>query len=80
MAAKRTPEASVNPNDETATGSANETSLVANEPKFSKAQILGSKWFRHRRDTLTALLKEDVRYTRAEVEKILNNFLKGKVD
>ena len=51
-----------------------------NVPKFTKDQILASKWFTHRRDALSVLLKDDEQYSHAEVDKILGEFLKGKVN
>lgn len=44
-----------------------------------KSSILRSKRFAHRRDALTVLLKDDEFYTLEQVEKILDDFMKGQV-
>lgn len=49
------------------------------EPKFSKESLVNSKRFRNERDAVTALLKDDVEYTIAEVEVIIMEYMKGKV-
>ena len=47
--------------------------------KFSKQQILKSMKYQSRRDVLTALLKDDKKYSHTEIEQILDDFMKGKV-
>lgn len=47
--------------------------------KFSKDSIMRSKRFAHRRDALSFLLKDGDAYTMDEVERILNNYMKGVV-
>ncbi len=49
------------------------------EAKFSKQQLIGSKYFQHRRDALTAVLRDDQRYTLKEAEAAINDFLGKKV-
>ncbi|MCD8209170.1 MAG: hypothetical protein LUD72_14625 [Bacteroidales bacterium] len=49
------------------------------EATFSKKQLRASKKFGNRTDALEVILKDDERYTIAECEKLLNDFLKGKV-
>ncbi|MEK5070256.1 hypothetical protein [Sporosarcina sp. FSL K6-1508] len=46
---------------------------------FTKQQVVGSKKYGRYRDVLNAILKDDKTYTRVEVEKKLETFLKGKV-
>lgn len=50
-----------------------------NAPTFKKEQILNSGWFSHRRDILNVLLNGEEEYTHSEVDKILSEFMKGKV-
>lgn len=45
---------------------------------FSKQQLLRSKRYAAKKDLLNALL-QDKEYTVEQVDKILNDFLKGKV-
>lgn len=56
---------------------------VVGQPKpenlFSKEQLLMSERFADRKDALNALLTSDKQYSISEVEKLLDNFLKGKV-
>lgn len=46
---------------------------------FSAEQLLCSEKYRGRRDILTALLKPGERYTFSDVEKLVENYMKGKV-
>ena len=46
---------------------------------FTKDSIMRSKRFAHRRDALSFLLKDGDSYTCDEVERILENYMKGKV-
>ncbi|EOY7157810.1 hypothetical protein ACQD5W_002367 [Clostridioides difficile] len=45
--------------------------------KFTKEQIVNSKKYVNRKDLLNAILKENELYSFSEVEKIINNFMKG---
>ena len=49
------------------------------EPTFSKESLVNSKRFRNERDLVSALLKEDVKYTVSEVEGMITNYMKGMV-
>ena len=55
------------------------TEVKNKEAKFSKEQLLKSNWYSHRRDVLTALLKDETEYSHSEVEKIIKNFFEKKV-
>jgi len=46
---------------------------------FYKDSLLRSKRYSERKDALKALLKQDVPYTLEQVDKILNDFMKGQV-
>ena len=46
---------------------------------FYKDSLLRSKRYSERKDALKALLKPDVPYTLEQVDKILNDFMKGQV-
>lgn len=60
-------------------GKAVETQVSTTAPKFSKGQLLASNRFKERRDALNAVLEDDKSYTNAEAEKLLIDFMKGKV-
>ena len=47
--------------------------------RFTKAQLIGSERFRHRRDALQAVLLDREAYTIEAAEQILDAFMKGKV-
>ena len=47
---------------------------------FSKEQLLKSKKYADRRDALSVLLSNDKMYTLSDVDKILTEFMKGKVN
>lgn len=49
------------------------------EDKFSKEQIVNSKTFINNRDLLNAVL-EDKSYSKNEINKIIENYKKGKVN
>ena len=57
-----------------------ESKEVKKENSFSKEEILKSRRLMTRRDALSFLLKEDQTYTMNGVEKILNDYMKGKVN
>lgn len=48
--------------------------------KFSKQQLVSSKKYSAQRDVLNALLEDGQVYTFDEVDRKLNDFLKGKVN
>lgn len=47
---------------------------------FSKKQILAAARYVNRRDLAEALLEEDRDYTMEEVDKMMSDFMKGKVN
>lgn len=47
---------------------------------FSKEQLLKSKKYADRRDALSVLLSDDKMYTLSDADKILTEFMKGKVN
>lgn len=49
------------------------------EPQFSKEQIVASDKYRSQRDLVDALLEEDKKYTIATVDKMIEEYRKGKV-
>ena len=49
------------------------------EDKFSKEQIVNSKTFINNRDLLNAVV-EDKSYSKKEINKIIENYKKGKVN
>ena len=57
---------------------AKETNL--DELKFTKFQIVNSKKYRIRKDLVNALLDEDKLYSFDEVDKLINKFMKSKVN
>ena len=54
-----------------------EAELIEN--KFTKEQLLNSNKYKHNKDALSVLLIEDRSYSIQEVEKLLTDFMKGKV-
>ncbi len=50
------------------------------EEKYTKKQIVNSKTFIDNKDLLNAILKEDKSYSKQEINKIIENFKKGKVN
>ena len=53
---------------------------AAQESKFTKDELVNSKRFRNERDLVSALCKDDVKYTISEVEDMIADYLKGKVN
>ena len=51
-----------------------------NAPKFAKENILGFEKYRGRRDLLSVLLESERQYTTAEVDALIENFMKGRVN
>lgn len=45
--------------------------------KYTKQQLLQSEKYRYRRDAIEALLKDDEKYTHAQVDNLLDQFYKG---
>lgn len=50
------------------------------KPTFTKEQWLDSRTFSHRKDILNALLKDEQTYTKDQVEKLITDYMKGKVN
>jgi len=50
------------------------------EEKYTKKQIVNSKTFIDNKDLLNAILKEDKSYSKQEINKIIENYKKGKVN
>ena len=55
------------------------TATTKEVAKYSKQQILSSKRYSDKRDVLNVVLDDYMRYTIDEIEKLIANFLKGKV-
>jgi hypothetical protein len=55
-------------------------SKEADAPRFTKAQLLTSSWYSHRRDALNALLADDGEYTHEQVRECIEKFMKGEVE
>lgn len=56
----------------------NET-ILKKEALFTKEQILASEKYANRRDLADALLEDGKSYKMETVDKMMENFLKGKV-
>lgn len=46
---------------------------------FSKEQLLAAKRFQNRQDIVNALLQSDKQYTIAEVEQLIEKYMRGRV-
>lgn len=57
-----------------------ESKAKTNVPTFKKSQLMASKRYQNKVDLVDALLSDDKEYTLDEVDKIIDNFLKGKVN
>lgn len=62
--------------------SAEKTAVKAKQEKTSyiKKQLLMAERYKNRRDLLEALLEEGKSYTMEEVDKLMSDFMKGKVN
>ena len=49
------------------------------EATFTKEQLINSAKYKHRVDLLNALLNDNETYTSSEVDKKINDFMKGAV-
>lgn len=49
------------------------------EATFTKAQLIGSKHFQHRRDVIRAVLDDDKRYTIKQAQAAIDEFFGKKV-
>ena len=52
---------------------------VIAEPRFTKAQLINSKKYSNNKDMLAALLKDGESYSHGEVNKLIEDFMKGEV-
>ena len=59
--------------------SAGAANVQTSEQKFSKEQLVASARYRDHRDLVDALLEEDKRYTKATVDKMIEDHMKRKV-
>ena len=48
--------------------------------RYSKEQILNSKKYTNRRDALGVILADKKKYTKEEVDSLLDKFMKGMVN
>lgn len=48
-------------------------------PVYTKAQLLASKKYANRQDILNALLEDGKTYTTAQVDALIEKFMKGQV-
>lgn len=53
---------------------------VSNVPVFTKRNILTFKRYAKRRDLLKAILNDGKQYTIDQVDNLIQNFMKGKVN
>lgn len=53
---------------------------IVEETKYTKNQFLQSKRYKNQVDVLNCVLKDDESYSTAQVEKLLDEFMKGKVN
>lgn len=49
------------------------------QTEYSKEQLLSSKKYKSRRDLLSVLLLDNKKYSTATVDKLIEEFMKGKV-
>ena len=49
------------------------------EPKFTKKQVLAAARYENRKDLVSALLRDDREYTMAEVDRLVDQTMKGQV-
>ena len=48
-------------------------------PRFTKAQLMASNKYANRKDLIGALLDDNKDYTTAQVDELIEKYLKGKV-
>ena len=53
---------------------------VSNVPVFTKRNILTFKRYANRRDLLSVLLKDGKEYTHDQIDGLIKDFMKGKVN
>ena len=57
-----------------------ESKAKTNVPTLTKDQLMASKRYQNKVDLVDALLVDEKVYTLDEVDKIIDSFLKGKVE
>lgn len=55
------------------------TEVTAETPSFSKAQLMASNKYADRKDLIGALLDNNKTYTTAQVDSLIEKYMKGKV-
>ena len=55
------------------------TEATAAVPRFTKAQLMASNKYANRKDLIGALLDDNTEYTTAQVDELIEKYLKGKV-
>lgn len=55
-----------------------ENKATSKAPTFTKAQLVGAKRYKERRDLLNAILSDDKTYTHEEVGRLMNEFMNKK--
>lgn len=55
------------------------TEAMAAVPRFAKAQLMASNKYASRKDLIGALLDDNTEYTIAQVDELIEKYLKGKV-
>lgn len=58
---------------------ATKTNTEAVAPVHTKAQLLASKKYANRQDIINALLEDGKTYTTAQVDALIEKFMKGQV-
>lgn len=52
---------------------------ISNENKYTKNRILTSETYKNKRDLLNVLLDDNKEYTKADVNKLIDGYLKRRV-
>lgn len=56
------------------------TETTAAVPRFAKARLMASNKYSGRKDLIGALLDDNTEYTTAQVDELIEKYLKGKVN
>lgn len=54
-------------------------SEVKTKPAYTKQQYLAGESYKEQRDLIAALLEDDKSYTKAEVKKLIDQYMKKEV-
>lgn len=59
----------------------NAKEVKENKPatKYTKTRLMTSESYKAHRDLLSVILSDDMEYTKAEVDKAIDDYMKGKV-